>query len=292
MGRNYKKKGRCKGRNRSKGIQWYWWLVGFAVWFVMMWLSFRPNLQPLRDTVIYKVIGKMIPSGILIYFSWFSKGKPSGLGQVIMTLMAVIFWQGLIIPSQRLILLHITILVFAATGYLLYLMIHKKKNNEPLMFATMYFAIMLLDGMRDYTYADGNDMRHWVIALVLGVAAGAVAYYLVFYGHIRLKDDRISEKVCWCILAVFATFILVWSTANNLNYILDFTLPEEYEMSIKDKNIDSSRSGTYYELKVEYKGNEIELDVTQSTYFRYEIGDIFPVDLYRGFLGDPYYIAK
>jgi hypothetical protein len=63
-------------------------------------------------------------------------------------------------------------------------------------------------------------------------------------------------------------------------------------MTIADKDIDSSRSGTYYEFILVYEGKEIELDVSQSEYFQYEIGDSFSVDLYQGFFGDAYYIAE
>ncbi len=292
MGKNYRKRGRNHGRKRSYGIQWYWLLIGFVIWFGFMWLSFRPELQPLRDTLIWQIIGKMIPSGVILYFAWVAKNHPARPGQIIMTLMAVVFWQGLIIPSQRFILLHITVLVFAGTGYLLYLVIQKKKNNEPLMFATMFFAIMLLDFMRDYTYVDGNDMRHWQIGLVMALIVGGVACYLMFNGFIRLKDDRMSEKVCWCIISTFAAFILFWSTANNLNYVLDYSLPDQYQMTIVDKEIVSTRSDTHYELTLVYKEKEIDLNVTQSTYFQYEIGDRFPVELYQGFFGDSYYISE
>lgn len=292
MGKKCRSKGKYQGRNSRKGIQWYWYVLGFGAYLVFMILEFRPELQPMRDTVAYQIIGKMVPSGIILYFAWAAKNQPPRPGQIIMTLMAAAFWQGLLIPSQRLILLHITVLVFAGTGYLLYLMIQKKKNNEPLMFATMLFGIMLLQFMRDYTYVDGEDTRHWLISLILALVAGGAACYLIFNGYIKLKDDRMSEKVCWCIMAVLAAFILFWSTANNLNYMLDFSVSEQYQMTVTDKEIISTRNDTHYEFTLEYQEKEIGLNVPQSTYFQYEIGDSFPVELYRGFFGDPYYIAE
>ena len=292
MGKKHRKESNRQSRNSRKGIRWYWWLLGFGVYLVFMILEFRPELQPMRDTAAYKIIGKMVPSGMIIYFAWAAKNHPPRPGQIIMTLMAAVFWQGFIIPSMRIVLLHITVLVFSGTGYLLYLMIHEKKNNEPLMFATLFFGIMLLDFMRDYTYVDGDDSRHWLISLVLALIAGGAACYLIFNGYIKLKDDRMSERICWCIMAVFAAYIMVWSTANNLNYMLDFSVPEQYLMTVTEKEIVSSKNNTHYEFTLEYKETEISLNVAQSVYFQYEVGELFPVELYRGFFGDPYYIAE
>lgn len=292
MGKKHRRKGNYQSRNSRKGIQWYWWLLGLCAYLVFMILEFRPELQPMRDTAAYKIIGKMVPSGIIIYFAWAAKNHPPRPGQIIMTLMAAVFWQGLIIPSMRIVLLHITVLVFSGTGYLLYLMIYKKKNNEPLMYATLFFGIMLLDFMRDYTYVDGDDTRHWLVSLVLALVAGGVACYLIFNGYIKLKDDRMSERVCWCILAVFAAYIMFWSTANNLNYMLDFSVSEQYLMTVIEKEIVSNKNDIHYEFTLEYKEKEINLNVAQSTYFQYEVGERFPVELYRGFFGDPYYIEE
>lgn len=291
MGKKHRKKGRYQRGKAGGGIKWYGWLVGFAVWFGCMWLAFRPELQNMRDSILWKVAGKLILSGVVLYFAWVSPGHPPKQGQLIMTLMAFVFWQTMILPSQRLLLLHITVLVFWAVGYLLYLMIRKKKNNDLLMFATGFFAIMLLDFMGDYVYVDGRE-HHWQISLILALLAGAAACYLMFNGFIRLKDDRMSEKVCWCIMVAFASFILIWATANNLNYMLDVSEPEHFEAYILDKEIDSSGKTTEYEMTVVVRDQQIQMDVTQSVYFHYEIGETLPVELYEGFFNHPYYINE
>ena len=291
MGNKYRKKGRYQGSKRSSGIRWYWWVLGFAVWFGYMWLAFRPELQPMRDTILWKLLGKLALSGAVLYFAWIFPGHPPKQGQFIMTLMAFVFWQRMVLPSQRLLLLHITVLVFWSAGYLLYLMIRQKKNSEVLMFATCFFAIMLLDFMGEYVYVDGRD-HHWQISLVLALLAGGAACYLIFNGFIRLKDNRMSEKVCWCIMAAFVSFIVIWATANNLNYMLDVSEPEHFEACILDKEIDSSGKTTEYEMTVVIGDQQIQLDVSQSDYFRYEIGETLPVELYEGFFNDPYYINE
>ena len=170
----------------------------------------------------------------------------------------------LLIPSERLVLLNATVLTFVGIGYLLYLNVMLDKNNKPLCWATVFQSLVLLLQMRYYTYLDGK-MHYWIFGLVLALLAGIVS---------------------------FAVFVLSWSTANNMNCFLDFSEPEEYCMSIVHKQTRSSRAGTYYEVVLEHNEKEITMEVSQSTYYQYEIGDNFPVELYQGFFKDPYFIAK
>lgn len=293
MAKKRPNRGRYQGKNRSKGIAWYWWMAAFFAWIGYLMLSFRPEFQPLRETFGWKLAGKLALSGVILYFAWVSPGHPPRGGQIIMTLMATVFWQTMVIPSNRFVLLCMTVYVFSGIGYLLWLMITKKKSSDPLLLATVFWGIMVLSAMKDYTYVrDNGAFRYWQISLMLALAAGAAAWYLIFHGFIRLKDDRMSEKVCWCILAAFGAFALIWSTANNLNYMLDPSEPERFEMVIVDMEIDTSGKNMDYEMTLRFGDEEIELNVSQSVYFRYEIGQTLPVELYQGFFNDPYYINE
>ena len=161
------------------------------------------------------------------------------------------------------------------------------------LFSTLFFGIMVLSAMKDYTYVRNNDaFRYWQISLVLALLMGAAAWYLLVHGYIRLKDDRMSEKVCWCIMAVFASFVLIWATANNLNYMLDLSEPEQFHAVIIDKEIDNSGKDTHYEMTVIIGDEQIQMNVSQSVYFHHEIGQTLPVDLYKGFFNHPYYINE
>lgn len=281
-------------RNRRSGIvfSWYWLLLAFGAMLVFLFLGYRPELQPMRDTLAYQAVMKMIPTGVLLYFAWVAKSRPPRLGQIIMTLMACILWQGLLIPSERLVLLNATVLTFVGIGYLLYLNVMLDKNNKPLCWATVFQSLVLLLQMRYYTYLDGK-MHYWIFGLVLALLAGIVACYLIHRGlRWMLDEDTILERICVCFIVSFAVFVLSWSTANNMNCFLDFSEPEEYCMSIVHKQTRSSRAGTYYEVVLEHNEKEITMEVSQSTYYQYEIGDNFPVELYQGFFKDPYFIAK
>ena len=286
-----KKKQHRRNTRRDFIFPWYWLLLIFGAMLVLMFLMYRPELQSMRDSLGYQIVVKMIPTGVLLFFAWVAKSRPPKAGQIIMTLMAVVFWLSLIIPSRRILLLSVMILVFVGIGYLLYLWLQSGKIHKPLLAATAFFCLMFMQFNMDYTFLDGKE-HYWQISLVLALVVGAVGCYLMMKGMIVLEDDRISEKICWCFVATFAAFVLFWTTVTNLNYLLDFSQPQQCFMTIADKDIDSSRSGTYYEFILVYEGKEIELDVSQSEYFQYEIGDSFSVDLYQGFFGDAYYIAE
>ena len=286
-----KKKQHRRNTRRDFIFPWYWLLLIFGAMLVLMFLMYRPELQSMRDSLSYQIVVKMIPTGVLLFFAWVARSRPPKAGQIIMTLMAVVFWLSLIIPSRRILLLSVMILVFVGIGYLLYLWLRNGKIHKPLLAATAFFCLMFMQFNMDYTFLDGKE-HYWQISLVLALVVGAVGCYLMMKGMIVLEDDRISEKICWCFVATFAAFVLFWTTVTNLNYLLDFSQPQQCFMTIADKDIDSSRSGTYYEFILVYEGKEIELDVSQSEYFQYEIGDSFSVDLYQGFFGDAYYIAE
>ena len=257
-----------------------------------MLILVHPNLQPMRDTLAYKIIVKMILTGLLLYFAWVAKSRPPRLGQIIMTLIAFVLWQSFLIPAERLVLLNATVLTFVGIAYLLYLNVILDNNNKPLCWATAFLSLILLLQMRYYTYLDGKT-QYWIFSLVLALLAGIVACYLIHRGlRWLLDEDTILERISVCFIVAVAVFILSWSTANNMNYFLDFSQPEEYSMTIVDKETSSSRAGTYYEVVLVHNEKEITLHVSQSTYYQYEIGDSFTVELYQGFFKDPYFIAK
>ena len=264
-------------------------LVGGVV--AVSFFLVHPSLQSVRDTLAFSIILKMIPTGLLLYFAWIAKCRPPKAGQIIMTLMASVPWQGFLFSSTRLVVLNATVLTFVGIGYLLFINVMQDKNNKPLCYATAMLSLVLLLQMQYYSYLDGKT-HFWIVSLVLASLAGIAVYCLIHRGlNWLLDEDTILERISVCFIVTAIVFVLSWSTANNMNYFLDFSEPEEYCMTIVDKQMRSSRSGTYYELVLVYNENEVTLGVSQSTYFQNEIGDVFSVALYQGFWGEPYYIA-
>ena len=53
-----------------------------------------------------------------------------------------------------------------------------------------------------------------------------------------------------------------------------------------------SKGGTDYILVVSHNGQKMEMEVSQSEYYHYEVGDKLPVTFYEGFFKKAYYIAE
>jgi len=87
-------------------------------------------------------------------------------------------------------------------------------------------------------------------------------------------------------------YTLMWCVACNMNYAFDRNLPIEYDTVIQEKDIKStSRAGTRYTFFLNLDNTLIKLNVSQSEYHAYEVGDSFPLKLYQGAFDDPFYIS-
>lgn len=275
---------------RNRDMAFFVVILVVSVLAVLL-IMIHPGLQPMRNTLAFRIIVKLIPTVLLLYFAWKANSRPNRFGQILMTLMASVPWQGFLF-SRRLVLLIVTVLTFAGIIYLVYLTVMREKSNKPLCFATATLFLVLLWGQQYYTYLDGKT-HYWLFCLVLALLAGAATSYFIHRGlHWLLDEDTVLEKISACFIVAFIVFALSWSAANNMNYCLDFSEPEEYSMTIVDKQVRSNRGGTYYKFVLIHDGSETELNVSQSTYYSYEIGDPFPVELHQGFFGDAYYIAE
>ena len=76
-----------------------------------------------------------------------------------------------------------------------------------------------------------------------------------------------------------------------MNVYLDFSTPTYENFVIIDKDVDAgSRQITTYELKVQNGEVDFWLDVSEETYYNYEINDTITLSIYNGAFNEPYYI--
>ena len=282
-----------KKTSGNKGVSWKWWLLALAGWLLLMILEGRPQLQPIRDSLAYRLMTKLILSGVILYFTFCWREKQTLPAKVILCISALLPFQTLLIQSDRFLLITILLIPLVGTAYLLYQHITTKRHSQVLFYVTMTLYLFGIMSSRDYTFVNNADGFHfWRVSLLAAVLLGAGGIYLVANGILTLKDNRISEKVCLCLLTFFMGFVLTWATAMNLNYALDTSEPKVYSLEIIEKDISSSRSGTDYYLYVELHGEKRRLTVSQSDYHSCDIGDDHYVYLYSGAFNDPYYIAR
>lgn len=289
-----KKEGKYQGKKKSSHNHWLMWLLAVPLWIGFLFLEGSPKLQSLRDSVWYIIGWKLLISGVILFFTFFGKTKQTVAAKIILSACACVPWLVLLGCSDRLFLVVLTMLAYLLLGYALYFNIKKRKSNSLIFFMTAFFTLAMLEKLGTYTYIDeSNEMQYWYWYLAVGIVAGVVFGVLAFKEIIYLKDRRVSEKVCVGLLAAFVGFVFPWVTVENANYMFDASEPVIYELTVGEKDLEThSKSGTDYYLIVGLDGKKIELEVSQSEYYQYEIGDKIPISLYEGFFGKPYYIYE
>lgn len=289
-----KKKGKYQGKKKDLDRSWLLWLLAIPLWIGFLFLEGSPKFQSLRDTLWYILVWKLLISGVILFFTYFAKQKQTLTAKIILSACACVPWMTMLGCSERFLLIIVTLLAYVLLGYLLYFNVKKRKGNNLVMYIFAYFALIMLEELGTYTYIDqSKEMQYWYWYLTVGIAVGVSFGALAFKEILYLKDGRVSEKVCVGLLAAFMGFVLPWVTVENANYMLDTSEPTVYELTIGEKNLETHpKSGADYCLIVGLDGKEIQLEVSQSEYYQYEVGDKIPISLYEGFLGKPYYIYE
>lgn len=268
-------------------------LLLIAAAFLFMFVELRPELQPLRDSAAYDILFRLVISGLILYFTFFRKKKPSRPALTALVAAAWLPWQILVLPFPKLTVACVTLLGFSGVGILVYEQIRFRKHTEPLLYVTMFVLLLTVTFAQDYTFVDvPNSFRYWQLSLLSALVCGAGAFWLVFRGILVLKDDRMSEKIAFGLGGLMLGFFLMYPLPQNLNYILDTSKPVYYQMPVVDKDINTGGKSTTYYLYLEFRGQEISMTVSQSDYYRYALGDLVPVTLYQGAFDDPYYIME
>lgn len=288
-----KKRGKKK---QQPDKQLLWWSLAIPLWLGFMILEGRPQLQHIRDSVAYTVITKAVISGIVLYLTYFRKKKQQPQGaRILLTAYALIPWLSVLIVAARVRLAIFLALMFASIGYQVYLNLKHHKNTMLLLGVTVMLSVLpVMELAEAYVFSESAwEMPFWPVSVAVMAVITVAAAYLVAKGYWYLKDDRTSEKVCLCIAAAFFAFLLTEFSLWHVNYIFDTSEPVTYELTIGEKDLQThSKGGTDYILVVSLNGQKLQMEVSQSEYYHYELGDKLPVTCYEGFLGQPYYITE
>lgn len=253
----------------------------------------HPGVQDFRDSLLFDVLFRLVASGGILFFAWVWKKKPSRPAKWTLSVMACAVWLPMMILEYRVFLLTATVLEFLGVAVLIWEQVNLKKHTEPLLYVTVVFMLVLVTNAGSYTFVKNpNGLHFGLISVVLTMLAGCFSGYLVFSEKLKLKDDRVSERIAFVIAGFLVGFFLVWPTLLNLNYLLDTQIPQIYEMPVEDKNINTSGKNTTYHLDVSFHGELLELEVSQSQYYQFDIGDEIPVMLYEGAFHDPFYVVE
>lgn len=260
-----------------------------CIYFLLLY----PGMQDFRDSLAFDILFRLVCSGVILYFTWVWKEKPSDPAKWTLTAIACTVWFPLLIPSYRIFLFSATVLEFVSVAVLLWEQITLQKHTETLLFVTAFLLLIITGNAGLYTFVnDPNGLHFGLVTAFLTLLAGAFAAYLIFSGKLKLKDDRKSERIAFVFAGFLVGFFLVWPTIVNLNYLLDNQIPQLYELTVEEKDINTSGKSTSYHFYVSYHGGQLKLDVSRSQYYRYECNDKVPVALYEGAFHDPFFLVE
>lgn len=287
-GKRRRSYGSYQSRRRKKRIREAlsgWWVV--LGMFALLWLLGWPGLQDFRDTFLFEVLLRSGMSLPYVYFGFLHRKRPPVGGQVFAVLTALAVWAPMLPISRRTVMMLFLLITWADAGAAVWYRVFRQKSYSVLGWAAVHMGMMILMnlGIRVSTM---EGFPFWFPSLVIAVAAAWVCFRLLWSGQVVLKDDRLSERVAVVIGAFAIGFYLVWMSCVCANFGLDTSSPKRYDAVVEEKDVSGGRSTSYY-VYVTIQEERIRFEITQSEFYRVQVGDECIVEWHRGFLGEPYY---
>lgn len=227
-----------------------------------------------------------VPSYLVIWVDWVPKES-----KIITSVSFAILMLAPIVFSHKIELL----VDFVISIFIISLMISCVKTKKTVnvfiwIFELVYVFCVFGTHFTNYAYVNLIFFPLWQVAVLVGLIIG------IFY---VVNDFRKKEGSFLSIVVGFGLFGLVFVFVGiffiHLNYALDFSEPQRYELIIEEKEYAPSSGGRYstphYKFLFNLNGKEINLWVSSSEYEKYEVGDLYAIDLYNGALGEPFYIS-
>ena len=182
-------------------------------------------------------------------------------------------------------------------GFVIFLVIiyfTKTKSSEISLiwiFDILYSLFVFVFGLFDYCFVESLKYA-WKVLPVLSVILG-IFVTVKFYR----KHTNFNGCIFYGVITTFFIFVVFFSLYVNLNYVLDFSEPQEVIVKIEEKQISRSSgsrrniSFLRYYLIFYIDGEDYKLPVSYKDYQYYQIGDSYNVDMYKGAFGDSFYMS-
>lgn len=269
--------------------------AAFAVFLGVLYLTTSPELQSFRNSLAYQLIVRLAITLPLVYFTWFHPKKPKKpplIGRLLSTALILTVWLPLLIESPKINILFNLTIFWGLLGYILYRYSAKGESYAVLYAELLGMVFWLIGTGNDYTFVNASHSLHfWQWGLVLALIGMGVTVFFLCRHKIRLKDNRLSEKLGLVFAVGFAVFVFCTYTAYNLNYALDFSDPVIYTVEIEEKDIVSGyKQSTRHSFTFTIEGKTVKLNIPKSDYYAYEVGDVYTVKCYEGAFGDNFYL--
>lgn len=227
-----------------------------------------------------------IPMLLLV---WLPRPKEGVLEKSLLSFFALFLaLTDVLVPHRVLILLYLIVLpLLILVPFLFRFVLHKafSRNSAWKVLACFLFLVLLISA-NSYTFTDGSFFPFWQWLLPISAVIGAASTLLIF----RKKLHFWSSVGSFALIAFFA-FLLLECYTCHLNYALDDSEPQSYVLTIEEKDYHFHRkSPDSFEFVFTLEGKTLELEVSRSTYHRFDVGDYYYVRLYKGAFGKSFYL--
>ena len=217
-------------------------------------------------------------------------------GLAILVAVALIGLMEWLFPSRLALILNI-VLPIPAGAALLY--IHVRFRSWDFEFLKPFLillccgsSIIVLVKSFFYHFPGGPFFVFMAVDLIIGlIVAGFAA---IKFG---LMEDKKKETVIviFFVALLFAS-LLTDAYAKHFNYLFDSNESVEYTTDIiKKKKEESYRRGKkrmIYHLDFRVKGQNYSVQVNESEYEKYEVGDSYTIELHEGAFKKPFILLK
>ena len=146
----------------------------------------------------------------------------------------------------------------------------------------------LLTKATEYTFLTDELLPFWEIALIMGIAAVVLVV-------VKLLDSfkKTSELVGVAVISLIMAFLCTVVLCCHLNYALDFSEATECIAVIEDKEFRRHRKGPdSYKFTVSVDGEKLDLEVPSSVYSRYQEGEFYCFNRYKGAFGQEFILSE
>lgn len=261
-------------------------LIVIAV-FAFMYVSLRPELQYIRDSVYYTVFIILFIDGVVLYVM-FSRSLQTSLPTKIVLSSFLIYpllrYTELTVREKDLLLYAVGFMIILTT-VLVYLYKLKRNTKKQVfekypMITGILIVIRAVAVILDIQSIDKLSFI-WILSGIISLVLTSVSILIV----IRYKKKITDRQNIYAIplLVLMISFIFPALSGMFLNYALDDSEPLIYQAEVIDKEIhQGGRSITTYNLFVKIEGKETSLGTSQSEYYDLIIGDIIEVKKYEG----------
>lgn len=232
----------------------------------------------------------------ILFFSMYSRSKPSRFGQVINTLSVIKLVIATLMTHPRLFALGTAILLAVHAAYLIRRLFMWDWTESLLLQLALCGLEILCTFVAKSTYSYQKAVfPFWPLSLTLALILTAVLVYgVIRHEYLDLKEDPrrgLIHLACACVALLFIGGFLIELTIGNLNHALDPTPATSISSIVLDKrrSTGSGRGSTSHcYLTVTINGEPMEVEVPSSVYHNTEEGDKVTVFLGDGAFGQAY----